>query len=104
MLSNTIKTATPSLTHVHLSSDSHRHIVTPKNDIDITGNGDANEEIVKESIERVKKEARDAVAVVTVAVQENDDPSLKRTSECLRNLRESEQSRKQGSKLADLHR
>jgi hypothetical protein len=44
------------------------------------------------------------MTVVTVAVQENDDPALRRTSECLRNLQESEQSRlaKGKSKVADM--
>lgn len=52
----------------------HRHPVTPsrpKNDINITGNGKADKEIVKESTKSDNKDARDAVAVVTVAVQEN---------------------------------
>ena len=52
-----------------ITTESQRHIVTPsrpENDINITGNGEVDTEISKDSIESDNKEARDAVTVVTV--------------------------------------
>jgi hypothetical protein len=42
----------------------------PKNSVNITGNGEADKEIAKETLENDKKLARDDVTVVTVASQE----------------------------------
>lgn len=62
-----------------INTSFHRHIVTAsrsKNDINITGNDEADKEITEESVQSDNKQARDGVTVVTVAVQEK--PSIYR--------------------------
>ena len=59
-----------------ISTNSQRHIVTlsrPKNDINITGNGDTDKDIPKIPSESDNNIARDAVTVVTMAVQDNSN-------------------------------
>ena len=62
-----------------INTKSQRHSVTPsrpENDVNITGNGEADKEIAKGTLENDKKLARDGVTVVTVALQEK--PSIYR--------------------------
>ena len=62
------------------NTNSQRHIVTPsrpKNDMNITGNGDVDKDIPKIPIKSDNNISRDAVTVVTVAVQDNSNNNSK---------------------------